>query len=113
MDLHSSVDSSVGRALQHSKSMGSNPVEVPKFWGVNLQLLKLELPLQFTSSSSHWDFIKGASENYSHVWYWSPFAILSRSRLQDSARALISHICAVGRFVQFGVLNREEAMLIL
>ena len=44
MCLHSSV----GRALQrNADAMNSNPVEVPKFFfRVNLQLLKLQLPLQ-------------------------------------------------------------------
>ena len=30
----------------NAEAMGSNPVEVPKFFRVNLQLLKLQLPLR-------------------------------------------------------------------
>ena len=30
----------------NAETMGSKPVEVSKFWGVNLQLLKLQLPLR-------------------------------------------------------------------
>ena len=30
----------------NAEAMGSKPVEVSKFWGVNLQLFKLQLPLQ-------------------------------------------------------------------
>ena len=40
----------VAQLVEHwsanAKAMGSNPVEVPKFFRVNLQLLKLQLPLR-------------------------------------------------------------------
>ena len=40
----------IAQVVEHcsanAEAMGSNPVEVPKFFRVNLQLLKLQLPLR-------------------------------------------------------------------
>ena len=43
MGLHSSI---VEHCSANAGAMGSNPVEIPNFFRVNLQLLKLQFPLR-------------------------------------------------------------------